>query len=781
MATVKISELPAILGANTATTDVLPIVDVSGNITNKITREEFFSNIGNMSGVGTITGATTLSLLTTTTSALSLDSGTTGAINIGTNANAKTITIGNSTGATSIVLNSGTGAINIGTNAIARTITIGNTTGASALTLEAGTGALNIGTGAFAKTITIGNGTGATSVVLNAGTGAINIGTNAIARTTTIGNATGGSTVAINSGTGDIILNGANANSVGISTTSPYSKLDIVQATAGYGGWKYGASLNATDFPALRFLATTGNTGSIIAHEAGATVFLTGTTATAAGSERMRITSAGDVGIGTTSPTADLSVGSATSTSGDVHLRTTKTTFELTPSNSDAGGMDINVGFVAGGQGPLKFSIGGTERMRITSAGDVGIGTASPTDLVQLVGGNILIGTDSGDPFNSQSRVRIQGAGSEYIQIKGDGTGSLGLLFGDATDNFLAGILSDQSAGNNLTFHAGNAERMRIDTSGNLGLGVTPSAWGGGFTGFQLRNSLSLWGASGTSAYYSNNAFYDGSSRKYIFTGAAAEYEQGAGTHAWKIAPSGTAGNAITFTQAMTLDASGNLGVGVTSPSKKLHLAGTAGSSAILLAKTDSGASTLGQIGFSTVNGTVAGIDATAVTDSNNGALRFWTTGGSPQSDVTSLSERARITSDGFVGIGSTAPVVSLHVVGDTMTTGVVYKNQPAEASKAAAATLTIAELENGLIRYTGAAATLTLPTGTNIETGTPNTFPVNMSFDFSVINTGTGTATLGTATGLTLIGAMGVAINTTGVFRVRKTATNAFTVYRVG
>ena len=561
MATVKISELPAILGANTATTDVIPIVDVSANTTNKITRDEFFKNIGNMSGVGTITGATTLSLLTTTTSALTLDSGTTGAINIGTNANAKTITIGNGTGATSLVLNAGTGAINLGTNAIARTITVGNTTGASA--------------------------------------------------------------VAINSGTGNIILNGANAN-------------------------------------------------------------------------------------------------------------------------------------------------------------NVGIGTTTPTDLVQLVGGNLLVGTDSGDPFNSQSRVRIQGAGSEYIQIKGDGTGSLGLLFGDATDNFLAGILSDQSAGNNLTFHAGNAERMRIDTSGNLGLGVTPNAWTR--KALQIGDAAAAYVANGSggATVIATNMFFDGAN-KYATTAAASRYSVGTGTHEWYNAPSGTAGNAITFTQAMTLDASGNLGIGTTSPSKKLHLAGTAGSSAILLARTDSSASTLGQIGFSTVNGTVAGIDATAVTDSNNGALRFWTTGGSPQSDVTSLSERARITSDGFVGIGSTAPVVSLHVVGDTMTTGVVYKNQPAEASKAAAATLTIAELENGLIRYTGAAATLTLPTGTNIETGTPNTFPVNMSFDFSVINTGTGTATLGTATGLTLIGAMGVAINTTGVFRVRKTATNAFTVYRVG
>jgi len=78
-------------------------------------------------------------ITTTTTTALTLDSGTTGAINVGTSANAKTITIGNATGATSLVLNAGTGAINIGTS-VAKTITIGNSTGATAIALNSGTG-----------------------------------------------------------------------------------------------------------------------------------------------------------------------------------------------------------------------------------------------------------------------------------------------------------------------------------------------------------------------------------------------------------------------------------------------------------------------------------------------------------------------------------------------------------------------------------------------------------------------------------------------------------------
>jgi hypothetical protein len=103
-----------------------------------------------------------------------------------------------------------------------------------------------------------------------------------------------------------------------------------------------------------------------------------------------------------------------------------------------------------------------------------------------------------------------------------------------------------------------------FDSSGNLGLGVTPSAWGGGYGGIQINNAMSLWSADGAGAQYSANVYFDGSARRYVFTGTAAEYQQSGGIHSWNTAPSGTAGNAISFTQALTLSAVGNLLLGGT-------------------------------------------------------------------------------------------------------------------------------------------------------------------------------------------------------------------------
>ena len=118
--------------------------------------------------------------------------------------------------------------------------------------------------------------------------------------------------------------------------------------------------------------------------------------------------------------------------------------------------------------------------------------------------------------------------------------------------------------------------RMTLDTSGNLGLGVTPSAWGAGTKALQI-SDVSFWGLSTLDGYASigGNYFYNGN-YVYIKTGQATDYYQYQGAHAWRTAASGTAGTTISFTQAMTLDASGNLMVGATSNSQgaKLKISG---------------------------------------------------------------------------------------------------------------------------------------------------------------------------------------------------------------
>jgi hypothetical protein len=192
-------------------------------------------------GTSTILNATgALTINSGAATALTIDSGTTGALNIGNSANAKTITIGNTTLATAITLQSGTGAlrletqgtggIQIGNNAVAQVITIGNSTGATNVVINGGSAGIQVGTNAIAQTVTIGNATGASSVVVNAGTGNIDIGTGAQARATniatgganqvvTLGSSNGTSSLNLQSGTGTIgIGTSASARATNIAT-----------------------------------------------------------------------------------------------------------------------------------------------------------------------------------------------------------------------------------------------------------------------------------------------------------------------------------------------------------------------------------------------------------------------------------------------------------------------------------------------------------------------------------------------------------------------------------
>jgi hypothetical protein len=117
--------------------------------------------------------------------------------------------------------------------------------------------------------------------------------------------------------------------------------------------------------------------------------------------------------------------------------------------------------------------------------------------------------------------------------------------------------------------------------------------------------------------------------------------------------------------------------------------------------------------------------------------------------------------------------------LGDGNTSEVNIGVQAAPTSKAAAATLTAAELTNGIIIYTGASATLTLPTVADTEV-LVSSAKNNSFFEVNFINSGAGTLTIAVGTGWTLVGTVTSATLTSAAWRARKTGDGAWTLYRM-
>jgi hypothetical protein len=148
-----------------------------------------------------------------------------------------------------------------------------------------------------------------------------------------------------------------------------------------------------------------------------------------------------------------------------------------------------------------------------------------------------------------------------------------------------------------------------------------------------------------TDVYLSNNYASIGGASKYITTAAATLYQQGAGTHAWYTAASGTAGDAISFSQAMTLDASGNLGIGTTSPSTRLHVV-SSGNPTITLAGSDGA--------YSSIFSMVAAGGGSSVINANGGQNTLLL--------QTNSTTRAVLDSSGNLLVGTTTVGAKLTV-----------------------------------------------------------------------------------------------------------------------
>lgn len=116
---------------------------------------------------------------------------------------------------------------------------------------------------------------------------------------------------------------------------------------------------------------------------------------------------------------------------------------------------------------------------------------------------------------------------------------------------------------------------LSADAAGNVGVAASPKAWGGALRAIDNYTYQSLWSASSGNSGLSTNAYYNGTDWIAKTANSSANYTQGiSGMHTWSVAGPVSAGDAVSFTDAMTLTAAGNLGVNNPAPGEKIDVAG---------------------------------------------------------------------------------------------------------------------------------------------------------------------------------------------------------------
>jgi hypothetical protein len=401
-----------------------------------------------------------------------------------------------------------------------------------------------------------------------------------------------------------------------------------------------------------------GNTQSNTQQFTGSVSVTGSLTVTTTGTE-LQVTNTG-VTLGNTLTDAHNVTGSL-KVSGSFTVTTTGTELQVTNTGVNLGNITTDVHNITG-----SLRVSGSNQFN----GNVGIGTTSPGNFSGLI--------FTGPFLDVAGLMQIKGTSANTIaglQFGGD-TFRKALIYssvGTADPYFAIGV---GTTGNDSSA----TERMHINSSGNVGIGVTPSAWDNTiFRGLQIGTVRPAFLIGRTDAVsqvqLGTNAYYDGN-WKYFATGEASRYYQGVGQHVWESAISGNANASITWLPQMLITSGGNVGIGATpsawnTTSRALQL-----TSFVSLSQQHSGALNLMSYAIeSSANSFTYGATGVYPTrlnmNPNDGVITFFNAGTGTAGNTITFNPRLTITADGNVGIGTTdTQTFRLAVDGPNVTQG---------------------------------------------------------------------------------------------------------------
>jgi hypothetical protein len=359
------------------------------------------------------------------------------------------------------------------------------------------------------------------------------------------------------------------------------------------------------------------------------------------------------------------------------------------------------------GSGALYWSSDRVTLANYNASGTVTIETGGGTTALTLASNQAatFTGALSGTSATFTNTSTFRATGNAYTNgsiILQSSTG--------ATSTYITNVggifyLSNNASTDHLQIAATGAATF----SSSVGVGGTLSAWGSPVVAMQVGTASINSVTSGANAGFSANRYFDGSGNRYITDGFASNFTQTNGAFAWFTAPSGTAGNAIGFTQVMTITSDGQVGIGTSSPSTFSGYTNF----------TIKGGSNGSNLDFQNTSGTrIASIVSNPGTDFKlevlEAASLLFNTNGSPRMTITSGGQVGINTIDGGVqlAVKSTSTTSSSYplFLFNSAGTGLFYVRSDGETY--------VSSLGTGAVTATGGVLSTTSDMNLKIEDG---------------------------------------------------------------